>query len=611
MNKRLLAFLHKRGLSPTASDAEAWEFFRGLSGLDVSIANCLNHAEDDAAARTNCDVMIRALGHNPAEPWNLLPAEDTGAGGGPGLRTVGATGTPNTEVPPNTGTRTAGTDGGSAAGDLEANAQRFRLEGQQLEARRVQEINELGEWAGMAPDFVRSLTADPTITVEVARTRIREARQTTRNQEFMFETPGVPAQHTRNSQTDFNAQALECALMMRAGIDDPTHQRYRVDRVRGQLIPLVDRQRGQQLSDDQQRAVERGYELQGLPAVVFIQRALALDGIRCEPTPYAIEYAIQSRGAAGMSTTSLVNIFTQTFGARLMQGWTTTPDTTEGWVDVEDNPNYLPKEQVELALNGEGMAHLPRGAEAEDITLADSNQYTRVGRFARKAIFDDMDLVNDNFGVITGKVPGILGGIARETRPDLVYAILLANPTMEDGVALFHASHGNLLAASGGFAESTLEAAWTAMSIRRINGRNVNIRPTHIVHPATIDILVDKTIKPQGDVMVVGSTTDISTVSTFAMARRGLQHVGDSRLDNGVIDPKTLTSYAGDLNDWYLVAAGQGHEPITVSYLAGTRRSPRFRSGVLDRGQFGMWFDVSLSIGAKATHYETIRKMVQ
>jgi hypothetical protein len=72
-----------------------------------------------------------------------------------------------------------------------------------------------------------------------------------------------------------------------------------------------------------------------------------------------------------------------------------------------------------------------------------------------------------------------------------------------------------------------------------------------------------------------------------------------------------MTAYAGDANDWYLVAAGGSHAPIAVRYLAGTRRSPKFRSGVLDRGQFGMWFDVQHNIGAKALHYETIRKMVQ
>jgi hypothetical protein len=473
----------------------------------------------------------------------------------------------------------------------------------------VAAINELAEMVGAPMELVRSLTADPTISADAARERIRaDWTARTRANSVPADMPGrvpegAPAGHSRNSQTNFSERSLLCALMMRAGIDDPTRRTVTINRQQGEISVNAGTP-----SDELQRAVERGHELRRLPAVVFVQRCLELDGIRAEPTPDAIAWAIQTRGAAAMSTTSLVNIFTQTFGARLMQGWDEAGDTTEGWVDVEDNPNYLPAERVDIGVNGESLAHLPRGAEAEDITLADSNDYTKVGRYARKAIFDDMDLVNDNFGVITNRVPTVMGGIARRLRPDLVYAILLSNPTMSDGVALFHSTHGNLLASGGAFSEATLEAAWSAMVVRRINGVSVNIKPTHVIHPATIDILVDRTLNPQGQQLVLNSTTDVSTISTPYMSRRGLTHVGEARLDNGVTDPKTGTAYAGDLNDWYLVANGPA--PIVVSYLAGTRRSPRFRSGVLDRGQFGIWFDVQHNVGAKAVHYETIRKMV-
>jgi hypothetical protein len=150
------------------------------------------------------------------------------------------------------------------------------------------------------------------------------------------------------------------------------------------------------------------------------------------------------------------------------------------------------------------------------------------------------------------------------------------------------------------------------MTTRTMSGVAINIKPTHVIHPAALEILVDKTLNPAGLAGAILSTTDFSTLSTPVMSRKGLAHRGDARLDNGVIDPKTGTAYAGDANDWYLVAAGaESPAPILLSYLAGTRRSPRFRTGTLDRGQFGVWFDVQHNIGAKAVHYETIRKMVQ
>lgn len=599
MNKRLLAFLHKRGLAADATEQQAWDLYRSLRGLDASLANALNYSDGDEAARTSCDVMIRALGHNPAEPWNLLeePAPQRQAAPQP--------------APAPQPTPARGTDGASTIGDLDL--ERYRMEGATRERQRVREINEMAEMAGCSTDFIRNLTADPQITLELARTRIREDwQQRSRAEELAPDLPtsstfAAPAQHSRNSQTSFELEALQAAMLMRAGFDDPATFQVRMT-AQSEDIFLQQRERP---TDAVLRARDRGYELRGMSLVNMMHRLLAVDGIRCDATPQGVMHALKTRGQS-MSTSSLVYTFSQTFGARMMMGWNEVQDTTEGWVDTEDNPNYLPQELIDIGANGEGLAHLPRGATAEDITLSDGHDYTKVVRYARKAVFDEMDVVNDRFDTITGKIPQILGQIARRLRPDLVYAILLSNPTMPDSVALFHASHGNLLASGGAFSESTLEAAWLAMSTQRVNGVNVNITPTHIIHPQSIAMTVDKTINPVGQTVVLGSTTDFSTISTPVMARRGLQSRGDSRLDNGVIDPKTGTTYAGDTNDWYLVAAGNGVDaPIRLSYLAGTRRSPRFRSGVLSNpGQFGIWFDVVHNLGAKAVRYQTIRKMV-
>lgn len=606
MNKRLLAFLHKRGLAADATDQQAWDFYRALRGLDASIANALNYAEGDEAARTNCDVMIRALGHNPAEPWNLQAPDEPA----PQRQVAAQPATPAAQQPATPAQQARGTDGAATVGELDLD--RYRMEGATRESQRVRDINEMAEWAGCPTDFIRTLTADPRITIDDARARIRENVQArTRAEELAPDLPnmstfGAPAQHSRNSQTNFELGALQAALLMRAGFDDPASFEVRMLEQQGDVL-INQRERP---TDAILRARDRGFELRGLSLVNMMHRLLAVDGIRCDPTPQGVIHAIQSRGQS-MSTSSLVYSFSQTFGARLMQGWNEVQDTTEGWVDTEDNPNYLPQELIDIGVNGEGLAHLPRGATAEDITLADGHDYTKVVRYARKAVFDEMDVQNDRFDVITGQIPKILGQICRRLRPDLVYAILLSNPTMADGVALFHATHGNLLAAAGAFSEATLEAAWTAMTTQRVNGVSVNITPTHIVHPQAIALTVEKVIDPVGFVAVAG-TTDVSALSMPLMGRRGLQSRGDARLDNGVIDPKTGTSYAGDVNDWYLVAAGNGLDaPIRLSYLAGTRRSPRFRSGTLDKGQFGIWFDVVHNLGAKAVRYQTIRKMVQ
>lgn len=589
MNKRLLAFLRKLGLAADATDEAGWNYYRALRGLNASIANALNYAEDDEAARTNCDLQIRALGYDPENPQQMLPADPVTVLPG---RQAGATGVPATLVPGSTLVEPAGAEREAA----------LRVEGEQRAMQRVSAINDLGEFAGCSLDFVRALVMDPTVTVDMARERIREDRnQRTRAQEVEGDLPGrSPAGHSRNSVTNFSARAIAMSLMMMGsdGIDDPATRAYAVDRENG----LIRASAVERPDDESLRARDRAYEIQNLPMKVLVQRALALDGIRCEPTTGSIINAMMSRGAAAMSTTSLVNIFTTTFGARLIGGWVEAGDTTEGWVAVGENQNYLPHEAVQVGL-GEGLAHVPRGAEAEDMTYGDSKDYTKVFRYGRKLVFDEMDLVNDTFGVITSEAPRKLGAACRRLRPDLVYAILLANPTMSDSVALFHATHANTTAAA--FSEAALEAAYTRMQQTRVSGVNVNITPRYVISPAALALAVEKVITP--GITLIGSTTaDVPRPNFTLMGRRGLIGVADARLDNGVVDPKSGTTYAGDLNDWYVV--GDGPAPIEVTYLAGTRKSPRFRSGVLDQGQFGIWFDVQHALGAKALFYQTIQR---
>lgn len=572
MNVRLLAYLRKLGLGADATDEQAWEFYRSLSGVNASIANALNYREGDEAARTTCDLMIRAAGYNPEDPTALLPAE-----------------------PARTQTATSGGNAGGEGGPANDEIERARLEGERRAMVRLQEIRSLGEMAGCSDEFIRGLEADITVPLEQARQRIQENwRDRTRAREVAPDLPNSgPAQHSRNSLTDYSVDAMRCAMLMRAGVDDPAEVRQWFNR-HGRLEQV-------QQGDALQRARDRGYEIMEMGSRVFIQQALALDGIRCQPTVSSIMEAFQSRGAAAMSTTSLVNIFTQTFGARLLQSYNEAVDTTE-WVGVEENPNYLPAQRVRVGLT-ESLAPVPRGAEAEDITVGDETDYTKVARYGRKAIFDEMDIVNDNFGVITGEIPSLMGSASRRLRPDLVYAILLANPTMPDGVALFHATHNNLFA--GAFGETNLEGSFAAMAVQRIGGVTVNLTPRWVIHPVAIDFTVDKLLDPRTTLVVAG-TTDLVRPNGYAIGRKGLRHVGEARLDNGVVDPKTGTSYAGDVNDWYLAA--EGPAPIVVVYLQGNRRAPKFRSGVLDQGQFGIWFDCQMSIGAKAVEWRSISK---
>jgi ATP-dependent Clp endopeptidase proteolytic subunit ClpP len=72
-------------------------------------------------------------------------------------------------------------------------------------------------------------------------------------------------------------------------------------------------------------------------------------------------------------------------------------------------------------------------------------------------------LVNDDTGYIQTMAQS-LGGAGQRAIERAVYALLLANPTLSDGVALFHATHANLAGSGAVPTVDLLDAAKVAMS---------------------------------------------------------------------------------------------------------------------------------------------------
>ena len=87
------------------------------------------------------------------------------------------------------------------------------------------------------------------------------------------------------------------------------------------------------------------------------------------------------------------------------------------------------------------------------------------------------------------------------------------------------------------------------------------------------------------------------------LADVGLQIRSDSRIENGVIDPTTETLRSGSATRWMLAADPNRVPTITLAFLAGTGRVPQTRNFVLDRGQWGMGWDIKFDIGVGALGY--------
>lgn len=117
-------------------------------------------------------------------------------------------------------------------------------------------------------------------------------------------------------------------------------------------------------------------------------------------------------------------------------------------------------------------------------SLSNLESLTEAGEFRNKAIPDGekasikagtkgniinisrQAVVNDDLDALTGMAEA-LGRAAKRTVEADVYALLNSNPTLADGVALFHANHGNLAATPAAPTVASFDAARVAMASQK------------------------------------------------------------------------------------------------------------------------------------------------
>ncbi len=401
--------------------------------------------------------------------------------------------------------------------------------------------------------------------------------------------PGIPgsapAIHSRSREADCNIRSLAAGMMAGRGMDPTQHSLHS-----GQRQP----RRADQITEQD---ADRGEDFRGLSAVDLARECAMLDTGRAYRDP---EEAVR----AAMSGTSLDSVFTTNVYAELIAGWAETPDSTT-WCQEEDVPNFLAQEDITLNAQATPDRH-PPGATAKHATAEDTAETYQIYRFSKQFVADQQHFLNDRLGALM-QMPRELGEAARRVRPDLVYAILHANAAMADTGALFNntaettaGGHANLTTAVLG--SVGLKAAITAMRKHRIEKKVLNISPRYLLIPVDLEftageLLASIRVNHTGD-------TDAAFPDINLLSRLGITAVVDDRLGAaGCTDPVTGTARTGSATNWFL--AGE-RRTIKVAYLRGTNRQPALRSFQLDRGQWGMGWDVKLDIGAKAIDYRAL-----
>jgi phage major head subunit gpT-like protein len=158
-------------------------------------------------------------------------------------------------------------------------------------------------------------------------------------------------------------------------------------------------------------------------------------------------------------------------------------------------------------------------------------------------------LINDDLGAFDSLVRRF-GVSAAEREAAVLVGLITANAAMGDGVALFHATHGNLAASGGAISDVTLGAARLAMRQQKgLDGKTpINARPAFLLVPAALETVAQKYLAT-----IYAATA--ATVNPFAGSNLEL-----------LVDPRLDTASA---TAWYVAADPAVIDGIEYAYLEG------------------------------------------
>jgi phage major head subunit gpT-like protein len=471
------------------------------------------------------------------------------------------------------------------------------------ERKRVAEIRRLGD--GQSDETVRKAIEEDWTVERASRAFLETIRDRT--------DPAGPAIHSRGHDKDCTAAAMGMGLALR-NCDGEKLLKYGASYApaKGQpggigseyrLRRAVDRDTFRKTLE---RMLNDGDQYQSMSLHDICREACRLDG-----KPVSLHLSVEETFRTAMSGSALANIFTTNINAEFLTGYMDYSDSTVGWVSESDKNNFLTNEVATMGKFGR-LKKATRGRPAEHLDTSDSKESYKLVRYAGQFVVDEQSIIDDRFGAIEAESPRDMGLTAAQLRPNLVYGIVLENGVLDvDGVALFDsATHANYAAgasgAGGPLAVDSLQAAIVAMGKQRIGGRVLNIKPRFLIVPQ--DAKFDAGILLKSAERVIASASG-GTYNPLKELEINL--VVDDRVGvGGVIDPRTDAARVGTATNFFLAArpGEEGAKTIEVGYRRGTGRAPVIRSFILDKGQWGMGWDINMDIGAKALDFRAMYK---
>lgn len=321
------------------------------------------------------------------------------------------------------------------------------------------------------------------------------------------------------------------------------------------------------LEDIARACLERsGRNVKGMDRLSLVKAALAM-----RPSAY------------GQTTSDFPVLLENVLHRQVLTAYKATPDTWSLFCTVGSVTDFRSWQRLRVGSIGDIEDVNERG-EYKQKTIPDASKESISAKRRGNIISITPEIIiNDDIGYISSLTTNF-GRAGKRTIETKVYALIAANPVMNDGFALFSTDHDNLAGTGAVPSVDTLDAARIAMAKQMDIGGNeyLDIRPNIWLGP----------IGKGGDVrVIVGAQYDPDTANKLQRPNKV------NGLVQNIVDTPRLTG-----TDWYLFADPTIAPVIEVVFLDGQTEpvvalDENFTTG-------GLSYRVELPFGVGAIGYE-------
>ncbi|MFD2855402.1 prohead protease/major capsid protein fusion protein [Seohaeicola zhoushanensis] len=292
-----------------------------------------------------------------------------------------------------------------------------------------------------------------------------------------------------------------------------------------------------------------GREFRGMTLLEIARDALGRRGVntRGMSKMELSAAAFQMRSAGYHSTSDFPEILANVANKTLRDAYASTQRTFMAWARRSTIVDFKPVNRVQLG-GAPDLSKVLESGEFKYGTMGEGKETYALATYGKILGVTRQAIINDDLNAFT-RIPAAFGASAADLESDIVYGILIDNTAMADGVALFHANHGNLGTAAV-INETSLAAAEKAFSKQKgLEGRLISIRPRFLIVPTG-----QRWVEARKQ---VASTTPSNTSDVNAFA--GTYDI--------VGEPRLIPSSGQD--PWFLAADPSRVDTVEYAYLDG------------------------------------------